>query len=168
MTYRTYRNPTRTAARRTRSPIRAASVVVGPVLIGLVASLIGLAASPVDILHGDAAPTVTGVDSVQPTMEDRDQRDDRDRRDRRASAIPLGEEDGVIPDGVTVTVFDDDVPAVANLDPDLLGALRQAAADASDDGVEFLVNSGWRSPEYQEELFREAVAEYGSEEEAAR
>jgi LAS superfamily LD-carboxypeptidase LdcB len=57
---------------------------------------------------------------------------------------------------------------VANLDPDLLQALREAATDAADDGVEFQVNSGWRSPEYQEQLLREAVSEYGSEEEAAR
>ena len=32
----------------------------------------------------------------------------------------------------------------------------------------FLVDSGWRSPEYQNQLLREAVSEYGSEEEAAR
>jgi len=57
---------------------------------------------------------------------------------------------------------------VANLDPALLGALRQAATDAADDGVEFFVDSGWRSPEYQEQLLREAVWKYGSEEEAAR
>jgi hypothetical protein len=66
------------------------------------------------------------------------------------------------------TVFDDDSPAIANLDPALRGALRQAAMDAAGDGVEFLVNSGWRSPEYQEQLLQEAVSEYGSEEEAAR
>jgi D-alanyl-D-alanine carboxypeptidase len=78
----------------------------------------------------------------------------------------LGEADGALPDGATV--FDDDFPAVANLDPALLGALRQAATDAADDGVEFFVDSGWRSPEYQEQLLREAVAKYGSEEEAAR
>jgi zinc D-Ala-D-Ala carboxypeptidase len=76
-----------------------------------------------------------------------------------------GAPDGAVPDGATV--FDDD-PAVANLDPALLGALRQAATDAGGDGVEFVVNSGWRSPEYQEQLLREAVSEYGSEEEAAR
>ena len=52
--------------------------------------------------------------------------------------------------------------------PDLLDALRQAAMDAEDDEVEFLVNSGWRSPDYQEHLFREAILEYGSAEEAAR
>jgi D-alanyl-D-alanine carboxypeptidase len=33
---------------------------------------------------------------------------------------------------------------------------------------EFFVNSGWRSPEYQDQLLREAISEYGSEEEAAR
>jgi D-alanyl-D-alanine carboxypeptidase len=78
----------------------------------------------------------------------------------------LGEADGAVPDGTTV--FDDEVPGVANLDPALLGALREAATDAADDGVEFYVDSGWRSPEYQEQLLREAVSKYGSEEEAAR
>ena len=43
-----------------------------------------------------------------------------------------------------------------------------AATDAADDGVEFVVNSGWRSPAYQEQLLREAVSKYGSEAEAAR
>ena len=78
----------------------------------------------------------------------------------------LGEPDGAIPDGTRV--FDDEIPGVANLDPALLGALRQAATDAADDGVEFFVDSGWRSPEYQEQLLHEAVLKYGSEEEAAR
>ncbi|WP_204264658.1 D-alanyl-D-alanine carboxypeptidase family protein [Geodermatophilus normandii] len=75
-------------------------------------------------------------------------------------------DDGVVPDGVTV--FDGGFPAVANLDPALLSALRRAAAAAAGDGVEFVVNSGWRSPAYQDQLLREAVSEYGSEEEAAR
>jgi D-alanyl-D-alanine carboxypeptidase len=79
---------------------------------------------------------------------------------------PLGEADGAVPDGTTV--FDDEIPGVANLDPALLGPLREAATDAADDGVEFHVNSGWRSPAYQEQLLREAVSEYGSEKEAAR
>jgi hypothetical protein len=78
----------------------------------------------------------------------------------------LGEANGAVPDGTTVC--DDEIPGVANLDPALLGALRQAATDASDDGVEFFVNSGWRSPEYGEQLLREAVSKYGSEKEAAR
>ena len=78
----------------------------------------------------------------------------------------LGEADGVVPDGTTV--FDDEIPGVANLDPALIGALRQAAADATHDGVEFFVNSGWRSPEYQKQLLRAAVSKYGSEKKAAR
>jgi D-alanyl-D-alanine carboxypeptidase len=75
-------------------------------------------------------------------------------------------DDGVLPDGATV--FDDEYPGVANLDPALLSALRRAANDAARNGVEFQVNSGWRSPEYQKQLVREALSEYGSEEEAAR
>jgi hypothetical protein len=78
----------------------------------------------------------------------------------------LGEAGGVLTDGVSV--FDDETPAVANLDPSLLEALRRAATDAAEDGVELQVNSGWRSPTYQEELLRAAVSEYGSEREAAR
>jgi D-alanyl-D-alanine carboxypeptidase len=78
----------------------------------------------------------------------------------------LGEADGSVPDGTTV--FDDEVPGVAKLDSALLGALRQAATDAADDGVEFVVDSGWRSPAYQAQLLREAVSKYGSEQEAAR
>jgi len=74
--------------------------------------------------------------------------------------------DGLIPDGTTV--FDDEVPGVARLDPALLAALRQAADAAADDGVRFVVNSGWRSAAYEEQLFREAVATYGSEAAAAR
>lgn len=79
---------------------------------------------------------------------------------------PLGEADGAVPDGATV--FDDEIPGVANLDPALLGALRRAATDAADEGVELQVTSGWRSPAYQDQLLREAVSEYGSEDEAAR
>ena len=44
-------------------------------------------------------------------------------------------------------------------------ALRSAAADA---GIDFRVNSGWRSPAYQEQLLDEAVARYGSRAAAAR
>ncbi|MFD6287101.1 M15 family metallopeptidase [Streptomyces sp. NPDC060205] len=78
----------------------------------------------------------------------------------------LSSADGVVPDGVTV--FDDSFEAVTKLDPRLLHALRRAATAAVSDGVEFYVNSGWRSPKYQNRLLREAVAAHGSEEEAAR
>jgi len=85
---------------------------------------------------------------------------------RRAHPGALGEADGAVPDGTTV--FDDEIPGVGNLDPALLGALRQAATDAAYDGVEFFVDSGWRSPEYQEQLLQKAILKYGSEAEAAR
>jgi zinc D-Ala-D-Ala carboxypeptidase len=84
----------------------------------------------------------------------------------RAHQGALGLADGVVPDGTTV--FDDDIPAVANLDPDLLRALRRAASAAAGDGDEFFVNSGWRSAQYQEQLLDEAVSKYGSKAEAAR
>ncbi|WP_416563230.1 M15 family metallopeptidase [Nocardia testacea] len=74
--------------------------------------------------------------------------------------------DGAVPDGVTV--FDDAIPAVAGLDPELRHALRRAATDAAVDGVEFVVNSGRRSPRYQAHLLSEAISKYGSKKEAAR
>lgn len=76
------------------------------------------------------------------------------------------EHDGAVPDGTSV--FDDDVPGVAKLDRALLKALRRAATTAADDGVTFVVDSGWRSRNYQEQLLNEAVGKYGSEAEAAR
>jgi D-alanyl-D-alanine carboxypeptidase len=85
------------------------------------------------------------------------------RSERRGA---LGEADGAVPGDASV--FDDGIPGVANLDAELLSALRQAAADAAQDGVELVVDSGWRSAEYQEQLLREAVSKYGSEQEAAR
>jgi hypothetical protein len=88
------------------------------------------------------------------------------RNEPRVRGGALGQADGAVPAGTTV--FDGGIPGVAKLDPALLGALRQAATDAADDGVEFYVDSGWRSPEYQEQLLRQAVAKYGSVEAAAR
>ena len=78
----------------------------------------------------------------------------------------LGEADGAIPGDATV--FDHEIPGVARLDADLLGALRHAATDAADEGVTFFVDSGWRSPQYQEHLLNEAISKYGSEAAAAR
>jgi D-alanyl-D-alanine carboxypeptidase len=78
----------------------------------------------------------------------------------------LGEAGGAVPDGTTA--FDDEVPGVGKLDSDLLGALRRAAADAAGDGVRFEVDSGWRSPAYQEQLLQEAISKYGSEAAATR
>ena len=144
----TYRERARTTTRRIRiRRIRVALLVVIAAIAAsfgyqLLASSSSTAASPIDVLRSEH----------------------RGLRSEHRGA--LGEADGAVPDGATV--FADEIPGVANLDPDLLGALRQAAIDAADDGVEFFVDSGWRSPEYQNQLLREAVSEYGSEEEAAR
>jgi zinc D-Ala-D-Ala carboxypeptidase len=78
----------------------------------------------------------------------------------------LGEAGGAVPDGTTV--FDGTVPGVAKLDSDLLTALRRAATEAAGAGVRFTVDSGWRSPAYQEQLLHDAISKYGSEAEAAR
>ena len=91
--------------------------------------------------------------------------------DEAGGVVPDGvvdEADGFIPDRVAVSVFDEEMPAVGRLDPDLLDALRRTATDAGADGVWLRVNSGWRSPEYQQQLLLDAVAEHGSQEEAER
>jgi hypothetical protein len=79
-----------------------------------------------------------------------------------------GDAGGAIPAGTTISVFDDDVPAVGNLGADLRAALRRAARDAEADGVELRVTGGWRSPQHQAQLWRDAVVQYGSPAEAAR
>jgi hypothetical protein len=61
-----------------------------------------------------------------------------------------------------------DRPAIAKLDPDLRAAISEAARDARKDGVRMRVTSGWRSRAHQERLLDEAVARYGSLEEALR
>ncbi|MGC9542292.1 M15 family metallopeptidase [Streptomyces sp. UG1] len=127
--------------------------LLGVGLVVVTAAIVSVLAH--QLLKASSAPPL----SAAPTLNSL-------HREPREPRVAPGEADGVVPDGVTV--FDDEMPAVANLDPDLLKALRRAAEDAADDEVEFYVNSGWRSPEYQNQLLREAVAEYGSEEEAAR
>jgi zinc D-Ala-D-Ala carboxypeptidase len=59
-------------------------------------------------------------------------------------------------------------PGVANLDADLRKALRRAMNRAAGDGIVLLVDSGWRSPEHQQQLLDEAIIKYGSQAEAAR
>ncbi len=144
----TYRPAARPQARRPLSTVALTSVA-------LVAALAILAGSRL-FGPGDARPTpdagssLTSIDADLPVPE---------------PARSLGES-GHVRGGVTV--FDEDEPAVGNLDPALLDALRRAAAEASGDDIELYVNSGWRSAEYQAQLLRDAVAEYGSEKEAAR
>lgn len=58
--------------------------------------------------------------------------------------------------------------SVARLDPDLRAAVRAAMSAAREDGVRMEITSGWRSRKHQERLYDEAVARYGSEDEARR
>jgi D-alanyl-D-alanine carboxypeptidase len=91
---------------------------------------------------------------------------------QRAPALPwgddesLGADDGYIETGEAVSPFDDDLPAIAQLEPELRSAMQDAARDAIADGVTFVVTSGWRSAAYQQSLLDAAVQEYGSEEAA--
>jgi hypothetical protein len=66
------------------------------------------------------------------------------------------------------TALDSREPGVANLDPRLRRALRRASKDAALNGVTITINSGWRSRRHQQRLLDQAVAKYGSVEEAAR
>jgi D-alanyl-D-alanine carboxypeptidase len=150
----TYSEPARTTTHEIRR-IRIAGLLV--VIAGIAAAL------GYQSLASSSSTATSPIDV--PRSEHRGHRSEHlglRSEDRRA----LGETDGAVPDGTTV--FEDEIPGVANLDPDLLGALRQAATDAADDGVKFVVNSGWRSPAYEHQLRREAIAKYGSEAEADR
>src|SRR4029453_17130050 len=134
----------RTRTHKTLRPYAVGLVVVTAAIIGTLAHQSTSSSAPSfrEVPHADHGGATTQVDGA------------------------VTEADGVLPDGVTV--FDDRYPGLAYLRPDLLQALGQGGPDAAHDGVEFFVDSGWRSPEYQNQLFREAVSEYGSEEEAAR
>jgi zinc D-Ala-D-Ala carboxypeptidase len=137
--------------------IRGMRVAVLLVVLGAIAAALGhqLQASP-------PSPASPPSRAASPTDVPRGEH----RGPGRGNHGALGEADGAVPDGTTV--FDDEVPGVAKLDPALLGALRQAAKDAAGEGVELVVDSGWRSRAYQEHLFQEAVVKYGSDQAAAR
>jgi len=74
----------------------------------------------------------------------------------------MGAADGLIEEGEAVSPFADDLPAIANLDPELRAAMQNAARDAIADDIDFVVTSGWRSAAYQQSLLDAAVIEYGS------
>jgi hypothetical protein len=126
-------------------------------VLAVVAAVAALGQQSLTSSSSTAAPPIHSVPSAQPRATS------EPRRERQGA---LGEAGGAVPDGATV--FDDGIPAVGNLDPVLLAALRRAAGDAAAYGVALVVESGWRSPAYQERLRLEAVSKYGSEDEAAR
>ena len=58
--------------------------------------------------------------------------------------------------------YDVQNPAVGNLEPNLLTAVQQASTAAAADGVTMTITSGWRSPQFQQQLLDDAIATYGS------
>ncbi|MGY2080430.1 VanZ family protein [Modestobacter sp. SYSU DS0657] len=80
---------------------------------------------------------------------------------RTSDEGPLTVEHGYVADGDELSPFAD-VPAITGLDSALRTAVQDAARDATADGVDFHVSSGWRSAAYQQALFDAAVAEHGS------
>jgi hypothetical protein len=88
-----------------------------------------------------------------------------------ASTVQAGQittSDGYIASGDSISPFDDENPAISNLQPDLREAVQRAALAADIDGVDMNVTAGWRSARYQGVLFDEAVQRYGSEAVAAK
>src|SRR5690349_20414523 len=134
----TYSEPARTTTRRIpRIPVASLLVVIAALAAArgerLLASSSSTAASPIDVPCSEQpqpqrAPWRAVGEAASPTDVPRSE---------HLSA--LGAADGAVPDGTTV--FDDEIPGVANLNPALLGALRRAATDAADGGVEFFVTS---------------------------
>lgn len=137
----------------------------------------------------DAAPTSTTTDqagsmspsgsqeapdppaAIQPTLPE--------RVDVQVSPTPgpgdigavggkVGVAEGFIADGEWVSVFDTHLPAVGNLQPDLLAAVQRAQADAARAGVDLFITSGWRSERYQQGLLDSAIVTYGSLAEARK
>ncbi|HEV7184750.1 MAG TPA: M15 family metallopeptidase [Leifsonia sp.] len=85
-----------------------------------------------------------------------------------SSTAGLTDADGYIPNGDVLTLKSDK-PAITNLDPALLTALRSADKAAEDErGISITIADGWRSERYQNVLFEQAVQKYHSEEEAAK
>ena len=69
---------------------------------------------------------------------------------------------GGLPADQRLSPFDLATPAVNRLDPALLDAVERAANAAAADGITIGLTSGWRSPEFQQRLFDDAVVQYGS------
>ncbi|SDO84972.1 D-alanyl-D-alanine carboxypeptidase [Pedococcus dokdonensis] len=161
---------THTPLRPTRSTALAVALLVAAAAVALVAL------TPLDLTSlGLGSRTETGTvhpggsaagSAIPPNLEGAPvTHDARPARTTPTAAPGEGAPAGTSGGG---SVLDETDPTVANLDPDLLAALRTAAGAARDDGVELGVNSGWRSAAEQERLLDQAITQYGSEREARR
>ncbi|WP_453985633.1 M15 family metallopeptidase [Brevibacterium casei] len=133
------------SVRAGRSPVRG---------VGRTAALLALAAAALVGIVG-CSPNSSPV----PT-------EDRAEATVSVTESGLDLDNGALP--ADARIDDGDLPGVAKLDANLRKAVAAAAADAREDGVDFTVNSGWRSASYQKGLLDDAVATYGSRTEAAR
>jgi len=79
-----------------------------------------------------------------------------------AFLLAVGASSGLAAAAPGASVFDVADPAVGRLDPGLLAAIQNAATAAAADGVTMTITSGWRSPEFQQQLLDDAVQTYGS------
>lgn len=91
----------------------------------------------------------------------------RNKRTSKSDEVTFatGTAGGDVPKESTINA---DIPAVKNLSRELRDALRRASKDAEKSGIVLYINSGWRSPEFQSRLLKDAVATYGSKKEASR
>lgn len=139
------------ASRYVRRRLLAAGLVIGILATGVVVvqQTLDAAAASSSATPSRGAPVAPAGEPVAPAQNP-------------------GEADGIIRDDAKPTVFDDRLPAISRLDEKLLSALRAAAKRAEKDGIEFRVNGGWRSAALQERLLNDAIAQYGSREEASR
>ncbi|WP_422743259.1 M15 family metallopeptidase [Mycobacterium sp. WMMD1722] len=75
---------------------------------------------------------------------------------------------GYLPDGDTLSAYDVSDPVIGRLDPALLAAVQKATDAAAAQGITVEINSGWRSPGFQQRLFDDGVQTYGSPEAASQ
>jgi hypothetical protein len=173
----THLEPQRTANPRLSKIVVAGLVTIAAIAAG--AQLLQSSTVPAPTVGTSTSSSTTAAlsaiphDSLPPRADDRRRIDEpglpggEGRGDLPAAdGGVLGEADGTLPEGTTI--FDDNVTGVARLDPALRDALRRAAGAAQANGLRFLVNSGWRSENYQEHLLADAVTKYGSRQEALR
>ncbi len=115
--------------------------------------------------------TLLALDTVGPGLGTRfgsalGEHTGRDRATGGSATATEGPDAGAVPSGPGG--LGEGVPAAGGRDPALRAAVQRAARDAAREDVEFVVNSGWRSPGMQAAMLADAVREYGSEREASR
>ncbi|MFS0714346.1 M15 family metallopeptidase [Microbacterium sp. 2P01SA-2] len=131
--------PSARASRRVRRRRLALAAVAVAGVIGLGATVVGALAGAAGLQQPPMPPAFPGA------------------------VFTPSADDGFIDDGVQVSLWDDDLPAISRLDPELLAAMRAAEARAANDGIHLGVTSGWRSAAYQQWLLDTRIASVGEE-----